>query len=402
VNAHVAACLARIDERDASIGAWAYVDRTPKVSSEGPLHGICVGVKDVLDVAGMPTRHGSSLFVDGMAAHDSACVAALRAAGAVILGKTTCTEFASPVAVGVRNPRDVTRTAGVSSSGSAAAVADRMVPLALGTQTGGSIIRPASYCGIVGMKPSIEAIDRAAIRHVRPSLDTVGLFASNLDDALRAFTALARAAPGEAPSTPVRIGICRTSEWEHARVETRDAVAIAVAAAREHGADVADMELPSPFGNALEAFRVIVTVETSIAMATDFARGRAAMNSWLQETERAARRLSADDYRRALAIAATCRDALASIFERCDVLLTPATAGEAPARLHGLDDPWFCPLWTMMHGPAVTFPVHEGPHGMPVGVQLVGRAGDDLRLLRAARWLDDAIRSRRARRESFQ
>ena len=144
MNAHVAACLARIDERDALIGAWTYVDRAPHVPAKGTLQGVCVGVKDVLEVAGMPTGHGSTLYDQNVATRDSACVAALRASGAIILGKTTCTEFASPVAIGVRNPRDVTRTAGVSSSGSAAAVADRMVPLALGTQTGGSIIRPAS------------------------------------------------------------------------------------------------------------------------------------------------------------------------------------------------------------------------------------------------------------------
>lgn len=396
----VATCLARIDERNASIGAWSYVDRAPQVPDHGALQDVCVGVKDVLDVAGMPTRHGSVLYDGHVAARDSACVAALRACGAIILGKTRCTEFASPVAVGVRNPRDPTRTAGVSSSGSAAAVADRMVPLALGTQTGGSIIRPASYCGIVGIKPSIDAVDRSGIRHVRPSLDTVGLFVPTLGDGIRAFAALTGADAADAPVTPRRIGLCRTYEWEHARVETREALDIAMAAARDHGVDIVEVDLPSPVENALDAFRIIVTVETAIAMADDYARGRATMNAWLQDTERAASALSAEDYRRALSTAATCRDALSPVFARCDVIMTPATAGEAPERLHGLDDPWFCPLWTMMHGPAVTFPVHQGPHGMPVGLQVVGRPGDDLRVLRIARWIDDAVRSRRARRGS--
>jgi Asp-tRNA(Asn)/Glu-tRNA(Gln) amidotransferase A subunit family amidase len=400
MNANVAASLARIDERDASIGAWSYVDRAPQVPATGPLQGICVGVKDVLDVTGMPTRHGSVLYGGQAAGRDSACVAALRSHGAVLLGKTRCTEFASPVAVGVRNPRDATRTAGVSSSGSAAAVADRMVPLALGTQTGGSIIRPASYCGVVGIKPSIDAIDRTAIRHVRPSLDTIGLFAATLDAGWRAFAALSGADADGAPVAPARIGVCRTSEWDHARVETRAAIDIVAAAAREHGVDVVDVDLPAPFADALDAFGVLVTVETVVAMADDYMRGRATMNAWLRETERAAGTLSLADYRRALATAAACRDALSPIFDRCDVLLTPATAGEAPARLHGLDDPWFCPLWTMMHGPALTFPVHEGPHGMPVGVQVVGRRGDDLRVLRIARSLDDAVRFLRGRRES--
>lgn len=402
MNAHVAACLARIDTRDASIGAWSYVDRAPQVREDGLLRGVCAGVKDVLDVAGMPTRHGSALYDGDVEDRDSACVAALRDAGAIILGKTACTEFASPVAVGIRNPLDPTRTAGVSSSGSAAAVADRMVPLALGTQTGGSIIRPASYCGVVGIKPSLDAIDRAGIRHVRPSLDTVGLFAGTLDDGLRAFAAMTLADAPDASLAPVRIGICRTSEWKHARLETREAIGVTAAAARDHDVDVVDVDLPYPFGNALDAFRVIVTVETRVAMAEDYARGRAKMNAWLQDVERGARALSSEDYRRALATADECRDALVAIFDSCDVLVTPATAGEAPARLQGLDDPWFCPLWTMMHGPAITFPVHEGPHGMPVGVQVVGRPRDDLRTLRIARWIDEAVRSRRARRENFQ
>jgi amidase len=400
VNAPVAACLARIDERDGSIGAWVHVDRSPKVPDDGPLQGVCAGVKDVLDVAGMPTRHGSRLYGGDVAERDSACVAALREAGAIILGKTACTEFASPMAAGVRNPRDPSRTAGVSSSGSAAAVADGMVPLSIGTQTGGSIIRPASYCGVVGVKPSIDAIDRAGIRHVRPSLDTVGFFASTFDMAERAFTALAGPSIDGASATPRRIGLCRTPEWHHARTEARAAIDIACAAARDCAMEVVDVDLPSPFEHALDAFRVIVTVETADAMAADYERGRDTMNAWLQDIERLARALSPADYDRAQATAHACRDALSRIFDRCDALIAPAAAGEAPARLHGLDDPWFCPLWTMMHGPAVTFPAHQGPHGLPVGVQVIGRPGNDVRALHVARMIDGAIRSRRARRGS--
>jgi len=229
----VTACLARIAARDALIGAWAHVAgdaarqraaALDRATDRGLLHGVPVGVKDVLDTFDMPTAHGSALYRGDVPARDAACVAALRSAGAVIVGKTTTTEFASPIAVGVRNPRDPTRTAGVSSSGSAAAVADGHVPVALGTQTGGSVIRPASYCGIVGYKGDIDAFDRGGIRHVRPSLDALGVFARCVDDIAlvrRALGARDDDARFAARDGAPRLALCRTPEWPRAHPATR-------------------------------------------------------------------------------------------------------------------------------------------------------------------------------------
>ncbi len=400
---HLEYCLDRIKADDGRIGAWSFVDaegareqarRLHEVATPGPLHGICMGVKDVLDTCDMPTQHGAALYEGHQPSRDSACVAAVRASGAIVLGKTRPTEFASPIAVGVRNPLDITRSAGVSSSGSAAAVAAGMVPLALGTQTGGSIIRPASYCGIVGFKPSLTAIDRAGILHLRPSLDTVGLFARTVADAQLLFGALV---PGmvrgyyEDGADPARVGVCRTGEWVHAKAEARKALAVVTEAARSAGAAVEDVDLPPIFQDALEAFRIIVTVETARAMATEFAAKQSRLNDWLRGIAVSARALTDARYREALDVAAECREALAPLFAKFDGFITPAAAGEAIARLDGLDDPWFCPLWTLMHGPALTFPAALGPSGLPVGIQLVGPPGADCRILALGEWLQATL-----------
>jgi len=237
---------------------------------------------------------------------------------------------------------------------------------------------------------------------VRPSLDTVGAFAQTVEVAASAFAALTGTSPVRDASGPARIGVCRTLEWPQARAETREAIALVASEGAAAGVEVVDVDLPPPFDDALDAFRIIVTVETAVTMAKDFAHGIETMNAWLQQTAREATRIQDEDYRGALAVAQRCREALQPVFDRCDVLLAPATAGEAPARLSGLDDPYFCPLWTMMHGPALSLPVHEGPSGLPVGVQLVGRIGDDRRLLGVARWIERVVRSRRARRGSSQ
>lgn len=400
---HVDDCLDCIDRRDGDIGAWSYVDRVgardrasalSAGADVGLLHGVCVGVKDVLDTYDMPTQHGSPVYEGHRPERDSACVAALRASGAILLGKTRPTEFASPVAVGVRNPLDPTRSAGVSSSGSAAAVAAGMVPLALGTQTGGSIIRPASYCGIVGLKPSLDAISRAAILHLRPSLDTIGVFARSVEDAglfLRAVTGVSGEDPPRNSASPIRFGVCHTSEWHRAKPIARAALARAAGAARVAGAQVDEIELPGTFDHALEAFRIIVTVETARTMAREFMVAKEQLNEWLQGIPGGATKISELEYQDALSLAAACRQELAPWFAQFDALLAPATAGEAIAALHGLDDPWFCPLWTMMHGPALTIPVARGPLGLPVGIQIIGPPGGDFRLLEVARWLEIAL-----------
>ena len=384
-EARVGDCLARIRAREPQICAWAHVDAEPalaqaraldRMPSLGPLHGVPVGIKDVLDTYDMPTRYGSSVYHAHVPTRDSNCVAQLRAAGAVILGKTATTEFASPIPIGVRNPLDFTRTPGVSSSGSAAAVADGMVPLALGTQTGGSIIRPAAYCGLYGYKASIDALDRGGIHHLRPSLDSLGAMARSLEDLarLRPFPDL-----GRAP----RLAFCRTHEWHLARPETRDAV---LGAARK--LDATEVVLPTLFQDALASFRIIVLRESAVAYEPEFHDHLHTMNTWWQKVAEDARSISDQAYAAAQSHAAECRAYLATLFRDFDAIVTPATAGEASQQLTGLEDQTFCPLWTLMHGPCLTSPAFKGPSGMPMGLQLVGAVNRDEKLLAVARWVD--------------
>ena len=351
-RALVAACLARIAERDRLLGAWAHVAgeaalaRAEKLDAQrvhGALHGIPVGLKDVLDTLDMPTAHGSALYRGDIPARDAACVTALRAAGAVVVGKTTTTEFASPIGVGVRNPHDFTRTPGVSSSGSAAAVADFHVPVALGTQTGGSVIRPASYCGIVGYKGDIDAFDLGGIRHVRLSLDALGIFARSLAD-----IALVRRALGPRNAVPLvdesrathppRFALCRTPEWGRAQPSTRTAIEGAVTRLRDAGAAVAELELPAAFDRAYAAFGTIVVRETADAMSRELARRGSTPNAWLGEVASKARSITDAEVRDAQHVAAACRAWLREAFDGCDAILTPAAAGEAPIDLHGPAD----------------------------------------------------------------
>ncbi|MDE0172980.1 MAG: amidase [Defluviicoccus sp.] len=399
----VFSCLDRVALRDGEIGAWAHVEPAHALgqacmsdaAGRGPLRGIPVGIKDIFDTADLPTEYGSPIHEGHRPARDSACVAALRRAGAVILGKATTTEFASPVPVGVRNPRDFARSPGVSSSGSAAAVADFMVPVTLGSQTGGSMIMPAASCGVVGYKASLDGIDRGGLRHVRPGLDTIGIFARSVRD-----IALVRAAMADTPAVslddtpPPRVGVCRAPNWEDALPETVDAVDAAAAALERAGATVGDVDLPAVFGGAEDAFSVITAVEGGRALAWEIANRRDRLNHWIQDQVALGERCSEADYESACETAAKCREALAGIFQGFDAILTASAPGEPTDDLTGIQKSSFNRVWTMMHGPCITLPAFSGPKGLPVGVQLVGPAGGDDRLIRLADWAWKAIGTR--------
>lgn len=402
-EALVANCLARIRARDPDIGAWAFVDpdqaierarlldRSPRL---GPLHGIPVGVKDVLDTRDMPTEYGSMIYKGNRPSADSACVAVLRRAGAVILGKTVTTEFASPWAVGVRNPHDLTRTPGVSSSGSAAAVADFMVPLALGTQTGGSIIRPATYCGIYGFKATLDGLDRGGIRHLRPTLDTLGLFARSIPDIAlmrRAITGEEQGTAKWPEGTRPRLGLCRTNQWSLASPETQQAIGIAQERLRDAGAEIVEVDLPQVFERALDSFKAISLWEGASALEREMREHLARMDPWLRDNAGKRSSITREDYEAAKSNAAECRAQLASLFTGVSALITPATAGEASQKLTGLEDSTFCPLWTLMHGPCLTIPAFTGPNRMPMGFQVVGPVGGDERLIGVADWVTRAM-----------
>ena len=300
----------------------------------GPLRGIPVGVKDIFDTADLPTEYGSPIHAGHRPAGDSACVAALRRAGAVILGKATTTEFASPVPVGVRNPHDFARSPGVSSSGSAAAVADFMVPVTLGSQTGGSMIMPAASCGVVGYKASLDGIDRGGLRHIRPSLDTIGIFARSVRDIALVRAAMTRtpAAPPEADPGALRVAVCRAPNWQDAEPATIEAVDAAEAALERAGASVARLGLPPVFDSAEEAFAVITAVEGGRSLAWEIANHRDRLNHWIRDQVSLGEGRSESDYLAACGTAASCREELARIFERFDFILTATRARRGVGR----------------------------------------------------------------------
>ena len=392
-------CLARIDARDGDIRAWAYIDRNAALAQarardaeprRGPLHGVPVGIKDIFDTFDMPTSYGSPIYRGHRPATDTAAVGLLRHAGAVILGKCVTTEFASPVPSGTRNPHDAARSPGVSSSGSAAAVADFQVPLSLGSQTGGSTILPASFCGVVGYKASLTGIDRGGIRHLRPTLDTIGLFARGIND----IALLRSALTGSAPTADamridgrVRIGVCRSINWMQAETATQAALESAASALARAGAEIVDAEMPDIFNGIEDSFRVISMIEGSRALAAELRNHRGSLNDHIRGSSDSARKLDQAAYDTAQLHALAGKRALAEIFTRCDVVITPSAAGEAVADLVAVSNSAFNRIWTLMHGPAVSIPAYSGPNGLPVGLQVVGPIGADDRTIALAGWI---------------
>ncbi|HZR70556.1 MAG TPA: amidase [Burkholderiales bacterium] len=406
-EALVRACLERVEAREETVRAWAFIDpglalaearARDREAPRGPLHGVPIGVKDVLDTADMPTQMGSPIYAGWRPRADAACVAIARAAGAVVLGKTVTAELAGMAPGATRNPRDPTRTPGGSSSGSAAAVADFMVPLALGTQTGGSVLRPASFCGVVGFKPSFGRYNRSGLKMAAESLDTIGTIARTLDDIelldaalTRAPVRPARARASHGFSSAPRIGVCRTPMWQTALPETMDAVEDAAARLSRSGASVRDVPLPEPFAGLAGERDVLGSVERSRAIAHEWRHHRDALSERMRRAVELGLGTSEDDYRALLALAADCRAKLAALFRDFDMMLTPCVPGEAPAGLESTGDPRFQRLWTALHVPAIALPTHQGPAGLPVAIQLVGRAGGDLGLLESARWVWDKL-----------
>jgi Asp-tRNA(Asn)/Glu-tRNA(Gln) amidotransferase A subunit family amidase len=385
-------CLARIEARDPDIHAWAFVDREIALAQarardaetrRSVLHGVPIGIKDIFDTYDMPTSHGFRPFKSHRPSADSAVVSLLRRAGLVIIGKCTTTEFATPLPAGVRNPHDFGRSPGVSSSGSAASVADFMTAFALGSQTGGSTILPASFCGVAGFKASLTGIDRGATRHLRPTLDTIGLFARDVGDLALLNSVLTGRQPAKLPKDvrSFRVGLCHTFNWSQAQPETIDALESASRLLTAAGSAVVDAELPAIFNDLESSFQVISTFEGAATMAGDIREHGAEMNQWLQDTQRAAGTITVAQYEKAQLHALACQRELERIFERCDFLLTPSACGEATSNITGVSNSAFNRIWTLMHGPCVNIPAFKGPHGLPVGVQIVGPVASDAAIL---------------------
>ena len=410
----VRACLARIAEAEDAVRAWAFLDADHALSQAraadqarkagkpcGPLHGVPVGIKDIFDTADMPTENGTALHAGRRPAKDAAVVSMLRAAGAVIVGKTVTTELAVYHPGKTRNPHDPRRTPGGSSSGSAAAVAAHMVPLAVGSQTNGSVIRPASYCGVYGYKPSRGLVSRHGALRQSERLDHVGLFARSIEDLaliagpLMAFDArdpamrpqarpyLVEIAAAE-PPVPPRFAFVKSPVWDRASADTHEAFAELVG---ELGNGVQELALADAFDEAIDLHRTIMETDLARSFAAEYERGADKLSAVLRGMIERGRRYLAVDYNRAVERIAVLNALLDKVFERYDAILTPATTGEAPLGLESTGSPIFCTTWTLCGVPSVTVPILQGAAGMPLGVQLVGPRGDDARLLRTARWL---------------
>ena len=392
-------CLARIDARDGAIKAWVNfspelalaqahaLDRGPK---RGPLHGVPVGIKDIIDTFDMRTEMGSPIYRGHRPPADASCVALLRRAGAIILGKTVTCEFAGMAPGATANPHNPAHTPGGSSSGSAAAVADHMVHAALGTQTGGSVLRPSSYCGIFGFKPTYNTFNKMGVWPAADSIDTIGVHARSLDDIELLTAALRMQMPAE-PHTmdhAPRIGLCRTEVWDNAQPETKAAVEGAAAALGKAGAAVQDIKLPDAFKGMHGVARSTINfVERAACMAFLWDNRREALSPQMRRYVEGGQKTTREEYVEAFRRLDECRALLGPIFEKVDVLLVPCVLGEAPKGLEFTGDPSMQAIWTALHTPAITLPTHRGPNHLPVGIQLVGQRYEDDHLLAAARWV---------------
>jgi Asp-tRNA(Asn)/Glu-tRNA(Gln) amidotransferase A subunit family amidase len=398
----VRALLARIERREPAVQAWAWMDpdlalaqaRAADASPRrSPLHGIPVGIKDVIDTADMPTGYGSPIYDGHRPVSDAACVAQLREAGAVILGKTVSTEFATRHPNKTRNPHDPSRTPGGSSSGSGAAVADCMVPLALGTQTSSSIIRPAAYCGVVGCKPSLGLINRAGLKFLSESLDTLGVLSRSVADAgllLQVLGGLAPlpARPSSAPA--LRIGLCRTPWWDAAEAPARAALQAAAGRLAQAGARVSEVELPAPFAGLNDAQVAMSSHEFHRALAWERQHHPDRISASLTARLAGGAKVTRDRYEAARALTEQCMALIARTFSGVDLLLAPSVPGEAPG-IESTGEPTFGLMWSQLGLPCLTLPAGRGPSGLPLGVQLIAPRQADAALLRDAAWVETVL-----------
>lgn len=401
-TALVEASLARIAEREPTLQAWAHLDRDLALKQarardaeapRGPLHGVPVGVKDIIETADMPTEHGSAMYKGHRPTVDAACVALVRRAGGIILGKTVTTEFASQPPAKTRNPHNPDHSPGGSSSGSAAAVADFQIPVGFATQTAGSVIRPAAYCGCVGFKPSYGTYAVSGVKIFAHSLDTLGTITRSVDDARLMWEVLqgGTAAPPPLRERP-RVGLCHTPFWGQAEKAARDAFETAGRALAGSDFDLDIVELPSWFETLGDAQKTISDYESARNTTWECAPERFHLHSpTMQASRERGWKLSPDQYLAARHGQARGREELGAILAGYDALMMPATPGEAPRGLQSTGDPVFNRLTSLLHVPAVSVPVLKGPQGLPVSVQFVGAYGADLTVLAVAQRAEECF-----------
>lgn len=373
-------CLARIDARDEAVRGWSYIDRNAS-GGVGPLAGVVLGVKDVIDVAGMPTSHGSPIYIDNYPSGDAEAIARLRAAGAVILGKTVTAEFATYHPGPTINPRKPGHTPGGSSSGSAAVVADGQADIALGTQTAGSMIRPGSFCGTLAFKPTFGRYPLAGVLETAPNLDTLGLFARTLDLLQRADTALTGEDACSAPHQPLKVGLCRSPAWDKASAEMQQATIAFADTLAKVGCVVSEVTLPEPFERLGDAQALIHRKEASDVLGHIRRDHADEVSAAFRTMIDAGAAESEADYRTARALQEECRALVPQIFAEVDLLLAPGAPGAAPEGLGATGDPVFQRIWTAVGAPCLGFPAAWRADGLPLGLQIIALPGQDRQLL---------------------
>jgi len=401
-EALVSACLDRIEQREDDVRAWAWIDRDHALSQaraldrETPrswLHGIPVGIKDVMDTCDMPTGYGSPIYQGHRPAADAACVAQIRELGGIILGKTVSTEFATRHPNKTRNPHRLTQTPGGSSSGSGAAVADFMVPLALGTQTSSSVIRPAAYCGVVGYKPSFGLINRAGLKFLAESLDTIGVLSRTVTDA-GMLTALLSGLPVKPATFKVekapRIGLCRTPWWDEASPSVQQSLMQCAERFRAAGAVVSEIELPPEFAELNEVQIRLSSYEFFRALTYERTRHPAKISDSLTRRIAAGGQVTRESYEAAMATMKRCQRWMSDVMPGYELLMAPSAPDEAPD-ISGTGEPTFGLMWTLLQMPCMTLPCGLGQAGLPVGVQLIASCGNDLGLYRNAAWAESVL-----------
>jgi Asp-tRNA(Asn)/Glu-tRNA(Gln) amidotransferase A subunit family amidase len=398
-RAIVELCAETIAAREPEIGAFVALDieaarkaaDEPRLSSS-QLRGLPIGAKDIYDTADLPTQYGSPIYAGYRPRADAAAVSLARRAGGIVLGKTATTEFASLVPAATRNPRNLAHTPGGSSSGSAAAVAAAMLPVAFGSQTAGSVIRPASFCGVAGFKPSYRLIPTVGMKCYAWHLDTVGLFAANVADVAYAATAITERplrVDEKAPAAP-RIGLLRTHLWSKASAAMHAAIDTAARAAEANGATVTDLEMPEILQEAYRAQFIIQDFEAFRSLAYEYDNHRDQIGPPLREQLDRAAAITVENYDAARGTASRARRSLGDFMRDVDVILTPSAPGAAPHGLGFTGDPAFNRLWTLMGTPCVNVPgLSDGE--LPLGVQIVGDFGCDRGALEAALFVERAI-----------
>jgi Asp-tRNA(Asn)/Glu-tRNA(Gln) amidotransferase A subunit family amidase len=392
-DAAIARSLDAIGAEEKTIGAFVCHDPDARAQRAGPLRGIAVGIKDIMDTADFPTEMGSPIYRGNRPRGDAAVVMMLKQAGATVVGKTTTTAFASRDPTATLNPRNHGHTPGGSSSGSAAAVAAGMIPLALGTQTGGSVIRPASYCGVAAIKPSYRLLPTVGVKCYSWTLDTVGLFAAGVEDVSRGLAAMTGRPELLLPRgipTP-RIGMVMQDFAGAPEASSGEALRAAMKAAEGAGAYLRQLDLPAIIAEAWDVHRIVQEFEAHQALAWEYRENYQAMAPLLRAGLDDSKGLTPGQYDEAISIANRARSALAKVFEDVDVLVTLSAPGAAPKGLASTGDTRYNRLWTLMGVPCVNVPAIVVDGGLPVGVQVIAKYGADARALEAARFVENAL-----------